>query len=110
MHPSRTTFCHGKCAPNAIFKHFLAKCLTFFEKAAGRSKSVVAGHTPISRGINSYIERVSHNNIGCREASKRFNVNSRNFFDPDFFTNFIPVGKPSQNYQKIWLDLQQDFV
>ena len=74
-----------------FFGHFLAKFLTLFEKAAGRSESVVAGHTPNSRGINNYIERVSHNNIGRLGLSIIFWRKKGNFFlDLIFFSFFHP--------------------
>ena len=64
---------------------FLAKILALFEKAAGRGESIVAGHTPNSRGINSYIKRVSHNNIGHGGALPRFlEQNSTKFWTPLF--------------------------
>ena len=69
---------------------FWAKCLTLFEKAAGRSESVVAGHTPKSRGINSYIKRVSHSNIGRLGVSKNFWRKKYIFFGPRFFSLFHP--------------------
>jgi len=48
--------------------------------------------------------------LDIEETSKSFYVNSRIFFYFDFFTNFFPVGKPSQIDGKFWLDLQRDFV
>ena len=62
--PSGSNNLPPKVCPRGDFLAFLAKFLALFEKAAGRRESVVAGYTPNSRGINSYIERVSHNNIG----------------------------------------------
>ena len=64
--------------------------LALFEKAAGRGESIVAGHTPNSRGINSYIKRTSHNNIGCLGVSKKFWRKKGIFFGPRFFSLFHP--------------------
>ena len=58
---------------------FLAKFLALFEKAAGRGKCIVDGHTPNSRGINIYIKRVyqlnfcaSFGRVGARARTKYF--------------------------------------
>ena len=88
LHPHGTTFCLRKCAPGAIFWHFLAKFWALFEKTAGRSTCIVAGHTPHSRGINFYIERVSHNNIGRRGVPKTFWRKKQIFFWTSFFLIF----------------------
>ena len=67
---------------------FLAKFLALFEKAAGRGRCIVAGHTPNSRGINIYIEKASHNNIGRLGASKNFWRKKGIFFWTSFFFTF----------------------
>ena len=116
LHPSGTTFHLGKCAPRAIFGHFLGKFLTLFEKAAGHSESVVAEHTPNSRGINDYIKRVSHSNIGRLGVSKNFWRKKGIFFWNSFFFTFSskiflwtnPHFFP-QKKLRFWLDLQRDF-
>ena len=69
-------------------RHFLAKFLAFFEKAAGRDRCIVAGHTPNSRGINIYIERASHNNIGRLGVSKNFWRKKGIFVWTSFFFTF----------------------
>ena len=88
MNPHGATFCLGKYAPGPIFWHFLAKFLALFEKAAGRGRCIVAGHTPNSRGINIYIERASHNNIGRLGVSKNFWRKKGIFFWTSFFFTF----------------------
>ena len=70
-------------------RHFLAKFLALFEKAAGRSETVVAGYTPNSRGINSYIKRVSQNNIGRLGVFRNFWRKKGIFFGPRFFWEFF---------------------
>ena len=69
---------------------FFRKFLSLFEKAVGRGKCIVAGHTPNSLGINIYIERASHNNIGCLGVSKNFWRKKDIFFGPRFFSLFHP--------------------
>ena len=64
--------------------------LALFEKATGRRESVVAGYTPNSRGINSYIKRVSHNNIGRLGLFITFWRKKYFFFGPRFFSFFHP--------------------
>ena len=90
LNPHGATFYLGKYDPGPIFWHFLAKILALFEKAAGRGRCIVAGHTPNSRGINSYIERASHNNIGRLGVSKNFWRKKGIFFGPRFFSLFHP--------------------
>ena len=116
MNPHGATFCLGKYAPGPIFGHFLAKFLALFEKAAGRGRCIVAGHTPNSRGINIYIERASHNNIGCLGVSKNFWRKKGIFFWTSFFFTFSSEiflwTNPhffSKNKVKIWLEKQHVF-
>ena len=92
---------------------FLAKFLALFAKAAGRSETVVAGYTPNSQGINSYIKRVYHNNIGRLGLPITFWRKKQIFFGPPFFFHFFiqnfPVDEPaffSKKKVKFWLDLQ----
>ena len=91
LNPHGATFCLRKYAPGPIFVHFLAKLLALFKKAAGRGKCIVAGHTPNSRGINIYIERASHNNIGRRGAPKIFWRKKYIFFWTSFFLVFSKI-------------------
>ena len=94
---------------------FLAKFLAFFEKAAGRGRCIVAGHTPNSRSVNIYIERASHNNIGCLGVSKNFCRKKGIFFGPRFFSLFQPkfsCGRTRiffKKKMKIWLEKQHVF-
>ena len=79
--PTRSNILHQEVYPRTDF-------LALFEKAAGRGRCIVAGHTSNSRGINIYIERASHNNIGRLGVSKNFWRKKGIFFWTSFFFIF----------------------
>ena len=81
---TRSNILPWEVCPRTDFWAFLA----LFEKAAGRGRCIVAGHTPNSRGINIYIERASHNNIGRLGVSKNFWRKNGIFFWISFFFTF----------------------
>ena len=85
------------------FWQFLKKCPAVLRTGWPDILQTVGASRVISKEYPTII-------LDVGETSKRFNVNSRIFFYSDFFTNFFPVGKPSQNDGKFWLDLQRDFV
>ena len=76
---------------------FLAKLLALFEKAAGRGRCIVAGHTLNSRGINIYIQRASHNNIGRLGVSKNFWHKKGIFWDLVFLHLFFISHEKKRN-------------
>ena len=74
VEPTRSNILPWEVCPRTDFLAFFGKMFGTFWKS-GRPWQVyqiVAGHTPNSRGINIYIERVSHNNIGRLGVSKNF--------------------------------------
>ena len=72
LHQYRATFWVVKSIPPAYFGAFWSKFWAVSKKVAGRSIYTVAGGTPNSRDIFFDIERVFHNNIGCRGGLKKF--------------------------------------
>ena len=95
---------------------FLAKFLALFEKAAGRGRCIVTGHTPKSRGINIYIKTASHNNIERLGVSKNFWRKKGICFWTSFFFTFSSEiflwTNPhffSKKKVKIWLEKQHVF-
>ena len=82
---------------------FFGKIFGTFWKS-GRPWQVYSGRTyPNPRGINIYIERASHNNIGRLGVSKNFWRKKGIFFGPRFFSLFHPkfsCGRTSIFFQK----------
>ena len=116
VEPTRSNILPGKYAPGPIFLAFFGKILALFEKAAGRGSCIVAGYTPNSRGINIYIERAPHNNIGRLGGSKNFWCKKGIFFWTSFFFTFSSEiflwTNPhffSKKKVKIWLEKQHVF-